>query len=179
MRFCCMQDTIHSINTFGVTTPKFFRGDFKKFSMLMKLKDFIGKILSKSQHNNVHYFTDRGVRPIYMESPPIKGTPPIPEMIPEIIVPDLEGFKLKPYVSYRVPDVIQSEFTPQDLFYAVYSNKIAEDFKNNKLNSDGNSLEPSPDELMTPEEAKGRARSTGSDIFSSFIDHSVDHKSTH
>merc|ERR1719341_1046042 len=118
-------------------------------------------------------------------------------MIPEIIVPDLEGFKewneeiftynelqrlelnmLKPYVSYRVPDVIQSEFTPQDLFYAVYSNKIAEDFKNNKLNSDGNSLEPSPDELMTPEEAKGRARSTGSDIFSSFIDHSVDHKST-
>ena len=31
----------------------------------------------------------------------------VPEMVPEIIVPDLEGFKLKPYVSYKVKDIEQ------------------------------------------------------------------------
>uniref|UniRef100_A0A182JJA1 Uncharacterized protein n=1 Tax=Anopheles atroparvus TaxID=41427 RepID=A0A182JJA1_ANOAO len=35
----------------------------------------------------------------------------IPEKIPELIVPNLEGCKLKPYVSYKAPDVVQSEFT--------------------------------------------------------------------
>ncbi|GLH10582.1 39S ribosomal protein L41, mitochondrial [Gryllus bimaculatus] len=89
----------------------------------------------------------------------------VPEMIPELMVPDLTDFKLKPYVSYRVPDVVQSEFTAQDLFDAVYSRKIVEDFKNNKLDSNGNPTEPSEEEALTPEQAKERARQTGSDIF--------------
>ncbi|CAB3370330.1 Hypothetical predicted protein [Cloeon dipterum] len=89
----------------------------------------------------------------------------VPEMIPELIVPDLEGFKLKPYVSYRVADVVQSEFTSQDLFDAVYSKKIVQDFKEGKLSEDGQPLEYSEEEKLTPEEAFRRARKTGSDLF--------------
>ena len=74
-------------------------------------------------------------------------------------------FQLKPYVSYRAADVIQSEFGPQDLFYAVYSNKIAEDLKNGKLDENYNPLEPSEEESLTSEEASNKALSIGSDRF--------------
>lgn len=73
--------------------------------------------------------------------------------------------QLKPYVSYRVPEVVQSEFTPKDLFDAVYSDKIVNDFKNGKLGENGEPLEPSPKEQLTPEEAYVQARKTGTDIF--------------
>ncbi|ALC41775.1 mRpL41 [Drosophila busckii] len=89
----------------------------------------------------------------------------IAEKIPDIIVPDLTGCKLKPYVSYKAPEVVQSEFTSLDLFNAVYSKKIIEDFKAGKLASDGSAIEPSPNEQLTPEEALQGARKTGSDIF--------------
>nr|CAD7455131.1 unnamed protein product [Timema tahoe] len=89
----------------------------------------------------------------------------VQEMIPELIVPDLTNFKLKPYVSYKAPDVVQSEFTAQDLFNVVYSKKFAEDFKQGKLDQDGNPLEPSSEESLTPQEAFVQARKTGSDLF--------------
>ncbi|XP_023218549.1 39S ribosomal protein L41, mitochondrial-like [Centruroides sculpturatus] len=88
-----------------------------------------------------------------------------PELFPELIVPDLTDCKLKPYVSYQAPEVTQSEFTAKDLFDAVYSKKIMDDFKSGKLDSDGNPLEPSEEESLTPEEARIRARKSGSDIF--------------
>ncbi|KAK6645373.1 hypothetical protein RUM43_001649 [Polyplax serrata] len=90
----------------------------------------------------------------------------VPEMEPELIVPDLTGFMLKPYVSYRAPDIIQSEFTAKDLFDAVYSDKIINDFKKGELDENGNPKEPNMYEKMTPEEAKLLARKTGTDIFS-------------
>lgn len=90
---------------------------------------------------------------------------PVPEMVPELIVPDLEGCKMKPYVSYKCPDVVQSEFTSQDLFNAIYAEKIVEDFKQGELNADGTSKAPLPAEMLTKEEAYQNARKTGSDIF--------------
>ncbi|OQR79801.1 39S ribosomal protein L41 [Tropilaelaps mercedesae] len=87
------------------------------------------------------------------------------EMIPEIIVPNLKDFKLKPYVSYNVPDVVQSEFTAEDLFEAIYSEKIENDFREGKLDADGNPVEPSPEEKMTKEEAWANAKKTGADLF--------------
>ncbi|GLV35838.1 mitochondrial ribosomal protein L41 [Carabus blaptoides fortunei] len=89
----------------------------------------------------------------------------VPEMIPQFIVPDLKNCELKPYVSYRAPDVIQTEFTAKDLFDAVYGKKIVADFKAGKLNEDGSSVEPSAEEKLTVEQAKLRARQSGSDIF--------------
>lgn len=74
-------------------------------------------------------------------------------------------FQLKPYVSYRTADVTQSEFTPEDLFYVVYATKITNDFKENKLDNYGNPVNPSEEEKLSPEEAKQKARKTGSDIF--------------
>ncbi|KFM78576.1 39S ribosomal protein L41, mitochondrial, partial [Stegodyphus mimosarum] len=89
----------------------------------------------------------------------------VPEMVPELVVPDLTGFHLKPYVSYRTADVVQEKFTPEHLFYAVYAKKLKKDFEEGKLDQNGNSLEPSENEKMTAEEAWCKARSTGSDLF--------------
>lgn len=86
-------------------------------------------------------------------------------MIPEIIVPDLKDCKLKPYVTYESEDVYQSEFTAQDLFNAVYSEKIVNDYNNKQLDPDGQSLKPSKEENLTAEEATINSLKTGSDIF--------------
>ncbi|XP_033220604.1 39S ribosomal protein L41, mitochondrial [Belonocnema kinseyi] len=105
----------------------------------------------------------RGVRDIgYMEGNLYNV---VPEMIPEIIVPSLEGFKLKPYVTYQSENVTQEEFTPEDLFNAVYATKIADDFEKGQLTSDGQALNPSENEKLTPDEAKLRAAKTGADMF--------------
>jgi large subunit ribosomal protein L41 len=89
----------------------------------------------------------------------------VQEMNPELIVPDLTDCKFKPYVSYKAADVIQSRFTSQDLFNAVYAQKIIDDFKQDKLNGDGSSKNPSSSEEMTEQEAWEKARKTGSDMF--------------
>lgn len=68
-------------------------------------------------------------------------------------------------MSYKAPEITQSTFTAQDLFNAVYRKKIVDDFKNNKLKENGESMEPSEDELLTPERAKIKAKQTGSDLF--------------
>lgn len=47
----------------------------------------------------------------------------------------------------------------------VYAKKIVEDFQNSKLDENGQPLEPSAEEKMTAEEAKLKARQTGTDIF--------------
>lgn len=89
----------------------------------------------------------------------------IPEKIPELIVPDLTGCKFKPYVTYKTTDVVQTEFTSEDLFNAIYAQKIMDDYKNDKINPDGSSKEPSAEEQITPEQAQIMARKTGSDLF--------------
>ncbi|KAK3914125.1 39S ribosomal protein L41, mitochondrial [Frankliniella fusca] len=89
----------------------------------------------------------------------------VPEMVPEIIVPDLTGFKLKPYVSHRVPESSEPEFTAKDLFNVVYAAKIEEDFKEGKLDGNGLPLEPSKEELLTAEEARNAHLKLGSDVF--------------
>lgn len=89
----------------------------------------------------------------------------VPEKIPELIVADLTGCQLKPYVSYKTSEVVQSEFTAQNLFDAVYGKKIIDDFNNGRLMDDGSPKEPSTEEQLTADEAWIRARKTGSDIF--------------
>lgn len=98
----------------------------------------------------------------------------VPEMIPDLIVPDLTDFKLKPYVSYRTSEFTQTQFTAEDLFNAVYSSKIVNDWNKKQLNEDGTSKQPSADELLEADEAFIRAKKTGSDIFgekSVIVDH--------
>ncbi|XP_045619783.1 large ribosomal subunit protein mL41 [Procambarus clarkii] len=163
-----VSSTAMLVHTRSLTTSSVALGkrNFRKFLMYGKrgTRQLKEEMMHKPElHRELEEVFDRGVRPIGMKIG--NKFKIIPEMVPEIIVPDLEGFELKPYVSYKVPDVIQSEFGPQDLFYAVYSEKITEDFKNGKLNEDGSPVEPSEMELLTADEAKKKALSIGSDIF--------------
>lgn len=88
----------------------------------------------------------------------------IPEMVPQLVVPDLKDCHLKPYVSYRTKEIHQEPITSKDLFNAVYGPKIVKDFKLGKLDEDGNPLEPNDAEKLTSDEAWIKARKTGSDI---------------
>ena len=83
-----------------------------------------------------------------------------------IVVPDLTGFRLKPYVSYRTKEISQEQFTAKDLFNVVYGKKILKDYKEGKLDDDGNPSEPNQHENMSADDAIMNARKTGSDIFS-------------
>lgn len=86
-------------------------------------------------------------------------------MIPELIVPSLEGFTLKPYVSYKAEGITEPEFTAQDLFEVVYSQKIKEDFANGQLDENGKPLSPNEYEKLTAQQAKDKAGRTGQDLF--------------
>jgi large subunit ribosomal protein L41 len=89
----------------------------------------------------------------------------IPEMIPEIIVPCLKDFKLKPYVSYKCENVYQTKLTAKDLFNAVYREKIIKDFIADKLDTSGQPINPSKEELINAKEARKIASKPGADIF--------------
>nr|SVE93376.1 EOG090X0IZW [Moina brachiata] len=129
--------------------------NFKKFPLYNKRGT---RQFKASQAENphpdvpIHHY---GVRPTGY----LHGTKfvPVPQMIPELVVPDLTGFKLKPYVSYRAEEIEQPPMTPEELFGAVYVRKITEDFKSGKLGPDNMPLEPSADEKRTKEEAKEQA----------------------
>ncbi|KAJ9589298.1 hypothetical protein L9F63_017491, partial [Diploptera punctata] len=146
----------------STTVTCYGKRNFKKFSIYNKRGSRAFK-QKQSKNPEPEFFHDLGVRKSGIK---VGDTfIAIPEMIPELIVPDLTDFKLKPYVSYRVADVIQSEFTAKDLFDAVYSEKIVNDFKNGKLDESGEPVEPSPEEQLTAEEAFIQARQTGTDLF--------------
>lgn len=95
--------------------------NFRKFPLYNKrgTRDFKKKQLTDPHPDvPIHHY---GVRPTGYQVG--KSFKVVPEMIPEIVVPDLTGFKLKPYVSYRVQDIIQPPMTPEELFGAVYVQK--------------------------------------------------------
>lgn len=50
-------------------------------------------------------------------------------MIPQFVVPNMEGFKLKPYVSYRTPDGTEPALTPEGLFSEAVGPQIKKDFE--------------------------------------------------
>ncbi|XP_068617922.1 large ribosomal subunit protein mL41 [Battus philenor] len=145
-----------------ITAPREGKRNFRKFVIANKRGSKLFKEQQKTPNRELE-IDKRGVRDVgyYLNGRFVK----VPEMIPEIIVPDLKDFHLKPYVSYKSEDVIQSEFTPQHLFDAIYSKKIVTDFKEGKLDADGQPLEPSNEEKLQPDEAISRAKRTGSDIF--------------
>ncbi|CAG9762472.1 unnamed protein product [Ceutorhynchus assimilis] len=147
----------------STTATNYGKRNFRKFQLFNKRGTRQFK-KEQAQIQDPEFLHTRGVREVGYRQADGKFIL-IPEKVPELIVPDLTDCKLKPYVSYRVPDIIQSEFTAEDLFHVVYAKKICDDFKSGKLDEDGNPLEPSVEEKLTPEEAKIKARQTGSDMF--------------
>ncbi|XP_033641544.1 39S ribosomal protein L41, mitochondrial-like [Asterias rubens] len=59
----------------------------------------------------------------------------VQEMIPEIVVPNLEGFTLKAYVSHKCPDTTEPPITARDIFDACVAPQVKADFKDGKFNS--------------------------------------------
>ncbi|KAM3868045.1 large ribosomal subunit protein mL41 [Diretmus argenteus] len=57
-------------------------------------------------------------------------------MIPEFVVPDLEEFKLKPYVSYRTPRGTEPPLTAESLFAEVVGPQIQKDFEEGTFNKE-------------------------------------------
>ncbi|XP_071430453.1 large ribosomal subunit protein mL41 [Pithys albifrons albifrons] len=53
----------------------------------------------------------------------------IKEMVPEFVVPDLTGFKLRPYVSYRAPEGSEPPATARQLFDQLVAPRIERDVK--------------------------------------------------
>ncbi|KAM4695839.1 large ribosomal subunit protein mL41 [Rhinophrynus dorsalis] len=58
----------------------------------------------------------------------------VKEMVPELVVPDLKGFKLKPYVSYKAPPGTEEPMTAQKLFVEVVAPPIEMDIKEGTFN---------------------------------------------
>ncbi|KAG7312260.1 39S ribosomal protein L41-mitochondrial [Plutella xylostella] len=156
---------IHFVSkrSISLTAPCESKRNFRKFMLINKRGSRLHKQQQAKSPNPQLEIDHRGVRPTgyYLNGRFIK----VPEMVPEIIVPDLKDCEFKPYVSYKVTDVVQSEFTSEQLFNAIYSKKIICDFKEGKLDENGSPLEPSEEEKLNSEEAISRAKRTGSDIF--------------
>ncbi|XP_077162982.1 large ribosomal subunit protein mL41 [Paroedura picta] len=53
----------------------------------------------------------------------------VPEMVPKLVVPDLTGFKLRPYVSYRAPAGSEPALTARDLFQEIVAPSIKKDIE--------------------------------------------------
>ncbi|XP_036383726.1 39S ribosomal protein L41, mitochondrial [Megalops cyprinoides] len=58
----------------------------------------------------------------------------VKEMVPELVVPSLEGFKLKPYVSYRTPAGTEPALTPESLFSQAVAPQIQKDIEEGTFN---------------------------------------------
>ncbi len=43
------------------------------------------------------------------------------------------SFQLKPYVSYSVPDIQQSEITAKDIFNSVYAKDVVDKYRKGKV----------------------------------------------
>lgn len=63
----------------------------------------------------------------------------VKEMVPEFVVPDLTGFKLRPYVSYRAAEGSEPPMTAKQLFDEVVAPRIEKDVKDGTF--DPNNLE--------------------------------------
>ncbi|KAM9325309.1 large ribosomal subunit protein mL41 [Gastrophryne carolinensis] len=75
----------------------------------------------------------------------------VKEMVPEYIVPDLTGFKLRPYVSYKAPAGTEEAMTAEKLFMETAAPAIRKDIEEGTF--DPNSLkkygfEPSQEEKL-------------------------------
>jgi len=86
----------------------------------------------------------------------------VPEMEPELVVPDLTGFELKPYVSYRTEEVYNTPFTAKELFDKVYADGVTQAYKEKNVDK----FEVPPEAI---DEARLKALQTGADLFEEHV----------
>jgi len=94
----------------------------------------------------------------------------VKEMEPELIVPDLTDFPLKPYVSYRTNDLESPQLTARVLFNMVYADGIYKNFLEGQIGTEADdeteSTTTTTEKLIEEAEAaRTAAEKTGSDRF--------------
>uniref|UniRef100_A0A3P8S260 Mitochondrial ribosomal protein L41 n=1 Tax=Amphiprion percula TaxID=161767 RepID=A0A3P8S260_AMPPE len=94
-----------------------------------RMSEFTSKRGSRT-HNK-----GRGVRPTGLRLSSRKVLY-IRTMIPEFVVPHLEGFKLKPYISYRSLKGTDALLTTQSLFTKVVAPQIKKGFEEGTFSKD-------------------------------------------
>ncbi|XP_004613291.1 39S ribosomal protein L41, mitochondrial [Sorex araneus] len=57
----------------------------------------------------------------------------VPAMVPELVVPALTGFRLRPYVNYRAPAGDEQPLTAEQLFRDTAAPAIEKDFRDGSL----------------------------------------------
>lgn len=144
------------------------RLNFRKFTFLNKVGQYDMK------HTPKHFFERELAHPVCMDSmrqryPGYwvndttrrrvkKVLKKVKEMEPELIVPNLEDFPLKPYVSYRAPYVEQTELTARALFNVTYAKDIMVKYEKGEEVK----VEVSEEEITA---ARVKATQTGADLF--------------
>ncbi|KAG9472555.1 large ribosomal subunit protein mL41 [Eleutherodactylus coqui] len=63
----------------------------------------------------------------------------VKEMVPEFVVPDLSGFKLRPYVSCRAPEGTEEQMTAKKLFMETAAAAVEKDIEDGSF--DPNNLQ--------------------------------------
>lgn len=81
------------------------------------------------------FYKSRGARPSGVLTSSRKFIP-VRAMIPEFVVPNLEGFNLKPYVSYKAPQGTEQPMTPESLFSQVVAPQIERDIEEGVFKED-------------------------------------------
>lgn len=94
-----------------------------------RMSEFTSKRGSKT------HYKGRGSRPTGMKLSSNKYIA-IRQMIPEFVVPDLEAFKLRPYVSYRAQNGTEPPLTAQSLFDEAVAPQIRKDFEAGTFNKE-------------------------------------------
>ncbi|KAF7659020.1 hypothetical protein LDENG_00004530 [Lucifuga dentata] len=100
---------------------------------LVRGADRMSEFTSK-RGSRTHY-KSRGARPTGLNLSSGKFVS-VQTMIPEFVVPDLEGFKLKPYVSYRCPKGSEPPLTAESMFAEVVAPQIKKDFEEGTFNKE-------------------------------------------
>lgn len=164
--------SIDAVRCIHVSQTQQGRLNFRKFTFLNKVGQYDMK------HTPSSFFEKELAHPVCMDS--MRQRYPgywindysrkrvrkvlvkVPEMEPQLMVPDLTDFQLKPYVSYRAPVVEQTEFTARALFNTVYAKEIM-----TKFEKDGDYIDQVSEEVRAQEaiEARIKAKQTGADLF--------------
>ncbi|RUS80764.1 hypothetical protein EGW08_011487 [Elysia chlorotica] len=79
----------------------------------------------------------------------------VPEMVPEFVVPDLTGFELKPYVSYRAKEITQGPITPKDVFNSVYAETVEDDYRRGTIKVEGETIKLSDGRVLNTKDFVG------------------------
>ena len=126
---------------------RLFHCDFDRRSALMGLLSTLTRGLIRgadrmsaftSKRGPKSNYKGRGARPAGRLTCSGKFVP-VREMIPEFVVPSLQGFNLKPYVSYRAPGGTEPALTTEMLFNQTVAPHIKRDIEEGTF--DKNNLE--------------------------------------